>query len=383
MAHDPRVGMIGGSYGGQVQFAAAGIDPRVDAIVPIITWNDLSYSLAPNNTDIPDPARHGVSYDTPGSEKVGWTSLFFGVGHRRRHRVRRHRPHPRRRLPQLRRLRLPREGADGRPRLPDRGHHGLRAARRASTSYVDRIRIPTLRVQGENDTLFNLQEAVATYRALQAQGTETKMVWQSWGHSGSTPAPGELDMRHPEQSYEGQRVIAWFQRYLEDKAVDTGPELSFRDWVGYSGIATPAYGTSPSYPVGTTQRLLLSGAGDLVTSNAAVTAGSSTYANLAGEAPLSYSEVSALQGDPIPDGVTPPYDTPGSFASWTTRPLAAAVVSVGVPQLTVRVSSPVAEQPSGPVRPASCCCSRRSTTWRRTEARPWSTGSSPRPGSPT
>jgi ABC-2 type transport system ATP-binding protein len=56
MANDPRVGMIGGSYGGQVQFAVAGIDPRVDAIVPIITWNDLAYSLAPNNTDV----RHGV-----------------------------------------------------------------------------------------------------------------------------------------------------------------------------------------------------------------------------------------------------------------------------------------------------------------------------------
>jgi predicted acyl esterase len=344
MAHDPRVGMIGGSYGGQVQLAVAGIDPRVDAIVPIITWNDLSYSLAPNNTDIPDPARHGVSYDTPGSEKVGWTSLFFGVGIADG---------------------IQYAGTDptrdvGCPNFVDYACVAkaqmdalgyptaatMAFARHASvTSYVDRIRIPTLLVQGENDTLFNLQEAVATYRALQAQGTETKMIWQSWGHSGGTPAPGELDLRHPEQSYEGQRVIAWFQRYLEDQAVDTGPELSFfRDWVGYTGIATPAYGTAPAYPVGTTQRLLLSGAGDLVTSKAAVTAGSASYANLAGEAPLSYSEVSALQGDPIPNGVTPPYDTPGSFASWTTKPLAEPVVSVGVPQLTVRVSSPVAEQ---------------------------------------
>src|SRR3954452_3158127 len=48
---DPRVGMIGGSYGGQIQFAIAGIDRRLDAIVPQITWNDLSYSLGPNNTD--------------------------------------------------------------------------------------------------------------------------------------------------------------------------------------------------------------------------------------------------------------------------------------------------------------------------------------------
>jgi ABC-2 type transport system ATP-binding protein len=32
-AYDPRVGMIGGSYGGQVQFSAAAQDPRIDAIV--------------------------------------------------------------------------------------------------------------------------------------------------------------------------------------------------------------------------------------------------------------------------------------------------------------------------------------------------------------
>ncbi|MGH3506978.1 MAG: alpha/beta hydrolase family protein, partial [Nocardioidaceae bacterium] len=45
---DPRVGMIGGSYGGQVQFAVAMQDKRVDALMPIITWHDLAYSLAPN-----------------------------------------------------------------------------------------------------------------------------------------------------------------------------------------------------------------------------------------------------------------------------------------------------------------------------------------------
>src|SRR4051812_25677510 len=75
-ANDPRVGMIGGSYGGQVQFAVAGIDPRLDTIIPIITWNDLSYSLAPNNTS----AARGVTYSTPGTEKQQWTSLFFGLG---------------------------------------------------------------------------------------------------------------------------------------------------------------------------------------------------------------------------------------------------------------------------------------------------------------
>src|SRR6478752_3186544 len=36
--YDPRVGMIGGSYGGGIQFAVADDDPRLDTIVPLITW---------------------------------------------------------------------------------------------------------------------------------------------------------------------------------------------------------------------------------------------------------------------------------------------------------------------------------------------------------
>ena len=66
---DPRVGMIGGSYGGQAQFALAGLDHRVDALIPLITWNDLAYSLAPNNGGT-----------NPGVHKKEWTSLFFAEG---------------------------------------------------------------------------------------------------------------------------------------------------------------------------------------------------------------------------------------------------------------------------------------------------------------
>jgi predicted acyl esterase len=339
MANDPRVGMIGGSYGGQVQFAVAGIDPRVDAIVPIITWNDLAYSLAPNNTDTP----HGVTYATPGTEKLGWTSLFFGVGIADGIEFASTDP--------TRNVGCPNfvtAACVAKAQMDALGYptdDTLAFARHASlSSYVKNVRIPTLLMQGENDTLFNLQEAAATYQALQAQGTETKMIWQSWGHSGATPAPGELDMQHPDQSYEGQRVISWFERYLQDKPVDTGPEFSFfRDWVPYTGIATPAYGTSATYPASGSQPLYLSGSDQLVASKSSVVPGSAMYANAAGEAPLSYSEVSALQGDPIPNDVTAPYDTPGSFAAWSTAPLATSVVSVGVPKLTLHLSSPVAE----------------------------------------
>jgi ABC-2 type transport system ATP-binding protein len=345
-AHDPRVGMVGGSYGGQVQFAVAGIDPRVDTIVPIITWNDLSYSLAPNNTDF----ARGVTTRTPGTEKVGWTSLFFGVGIEDGVQYAAIDP--------SRDVGCPNfadQACTAKAEMDALGYPTADTtafARHASvTSYLSRIRIPTLLAQGENDTLFDLQEAVATYRGLRAQGTPVKMIWQSWGHSGGTPAPGELDMAHPGQSYEGQRVADWFAHYLKGSSVSTGPRFAyFRDWVPYTGIASPAYGTSSAYPVGSRQSLYLSGTDTLTPQLSAVRSGDATYANLAGETPTSYTEISALQGNPVPDDVTPPYDAPGTYAAWSTAPLASPVVSVGVPTLRLRLSSAVAEQTqtSGP-----------------------------------
>src|SRR5436305_3460666 len=58
--NDPRVGTWGGSYGGGFQFALASVDSRIDAMIPLITWNDLSYSLGPNND-----ARNVISTSSP------------------------------------------------------------------------------------------------------------------------------------------------------------------------------------------------------------------------------------------------------------------------------------------------------------------------------
>jgi ABC-2 type transport system ATP-binding protein len=328
---DPRVGMIGGSYGGQIQFAIAGIDPRVDTIIPIITWSDLSYSLAPNNTSFD----RGVTYATPGIEKYQWTSLFFGLGIADG---------------------LMGASADparntGCPNFDDRACGSkvqmdttgapndatLLFSRHASVeSFVDQIRIPTLLAQGQSDTLFNLQEAIATYRSLKAQGVPVKMMWESWGHSGGDAVQtGELDPKKPGTTYQTREFMQWFDHYLGD--AKPAPRLDFtyfRDWVKYTGDATAAYAQADSYPAASTQSLYLSGSDTLVGDRAQVAAGSAAFSTPAAGAPTSYTETSAV------DQTQPVTDAPGTFAEFTAQPLAADLDVVGVPTADFTVSAP-------------------------------------------
>ena len=354
--HDPRIGMLGGSYGGQIQFATAATDARVDTLVPLITWNDLRYSLAPNNTSL----TRGVTYanSNPGTEKIGWTGLFFGVGILDG--VQGAAIDPRRNIG------CPNfvlEACRAKATLDTLGYptsDTYRLTDRVSVShYADRVTVPTFLIQGENDTLFNLQEAVATYRSLKARGVPVTMAWQSWGHSGGTnghsgAAPGELDLtgQHIEDTYLGLRVKNWFDHHLRGSAVSTGPEFAyFRDWVGYTGSAAPAYASASSYPVGTRRTWYLSAADELVGSRAQVQPGSTSWSNPGLGAPASYSEVSGLEGQvSIPAGLSAPYDTPGTFGAWSTAPLASAVDVVGSPTLDVRFESPAVAltQTAGP-----------------------------------
>ena len=204
-----------------------------------------------------------------------------------------------------------------------------------------------LLMQGENDTLFNLNEAVATYKTLKAQGTPVKMVWQSWGHSGSTPAPGELNLGAPDPAtqYETARVLAWFDHYLKGSGVDTGPEFSyFRDWVNYTGIATPAYGTSATFPTGTTRTLYLSGGSLLARDAGDVTTGSQTLITPGAGLPTSINPLDVVGGY---TGSLPQADLPGTSASWTSGALTSSTDVVGSPKVTVRVQAPTAALTQG------------------------------------
>ncbi len=341
---DPKVGMIGGSYGGQIQFAVAGQDPRSDAIIPMITWNDLSYSLAPNNTDPVRDIGQGVTYATPGVAKKEWVDLFFGVGILSG--LQNTQTDPARNVgcPNFRDQACAAAAQLNTLGYPDEATLGL--ARHASVaSYVKKIKVPTLLVQGQHDTLFNLQEAVATYQALKAQGTETRMSWFSGGHSGANAA-GDLDLsRGVDGSHQGRRWISWMDRYVRgDSAASAGPRFEyFRDWVSYDTSAARAgtavdraYASSTSFTGSPTATLRLSGTGAL-TSGRTVLLGSSPFAVT--PAGTSYSETSGLEGSAVNLPVT---DAPGTFASYTSPALRQDAVLVGSPRLTVSIQAPVA-----------------------------------------
>ncbi|WP_443058656.1 CocE/NonD family hydrolase [Streptomyces sp. NBC_00400] len=340
---DPRVGMIGGSYGGAVQLATAAVDHRVDALVPLITWNDLSYSLDPDNAG----RTRGGGGPLPGAYKWQWTNGFFLIGEAQGL------LHPK--------LDPSRAGGAGclhfvaqaceTKRLLDSGSYPagrtravLAYARSVSpVSYLASVKAPTLLVQGQDDSLFNLNEATASYRTLAAQGTPVKMIWQAWGHSGGMrkPARGELDLAQGnlDTSYAGRRILAWFDRYLRHRtATATGPAFAYyRDWV----TGGSAYATSPVFPAGGSRRLYLSGDGTLVGRRGEVVRGSREYRNLRTATSHSESSPAGLLG--LPD--VAPYDARGTYLDWTSRPVSGRPVEVvGAPRVTLKVSSPQAER---------------------------------------
>ncbi|WP_368396498.1 CocE/NonD family hydrolase [Streptomyces sclerotialus] len=344
-ATDPRVGMIGGSYGGAIQMATAAVDDRVDALVPMITWNDLAYALDPNNADQPAGS---VSNDVPGVYKKQWTNGFFLIGEAQGLLN-----------PSLDPSRLGGAGclhfvakACETKRLLDSGRYPADRTKRmldyarsvSPVSYLKDVKAPTLLVQGQADSLFNLNEAAATYRTLKAQGTETKMIWQSWGHSGgmTDPASGELNLAEGnlETSYVGQRILAWFDRYLQHrKGIDTGPAFAYyRDWMP----AGQTYGTSAAFPAsGDSWKLYLSGDGKLVDDRAKVARGSREYRNRLLPTSHSESQLAGLLGLPDPA----PYDIRGTYLDWTSEPVEGGPVDVvGAPKATLEVVSPRTEK---------------------------------------
>jgi ABC-2 type transport system ATP-binding protein len=161
---DPVLGAIGGSYGGAYQLMGAIFDPRLDALVPEITWNDIVEALAPN-----------------GAIKSGWVDLFYASGNAQQSVVFADDFHA-----GFAYATAANEFPAGQlPGVPD-----LRSRMKESSpvSYPGALRIPTLLIQGMPDTLFPLNQAIANLRALEAFGVESALYTHLGGHMMATGA---------------------------------------------------------------------------------------------------------------------------------------------------------------------------------------------------
>ncbi|WP_345675880.1 alpha/beta fold hydrolase [Yinghuangia aomiensis] len=211
---DPRVGAAGASYGGALALLLAAYDPRVDAVAPQWTWNDLAASLLPNA---------GGTGGNDGVFKKMWAGVFFSAG-----------------------------AGGGLPGgTPEGGVPGGAAAggagaapsadaalcgrfapdvcavyeevartgkatpqavelmRRASPALVaDRLRVPTLLIQGQSDSLFPLSEADATAKAVTANGFPVEMAWTAGGHDGGPT----------QDAWVADKTASWLDRWVKSDA---------------------------------------------------------------------------------------------------------------------------------------------------------------------
>ncbi len=204
--NDPKIGMVGASYGGGIQLATAVIDHRIDAIVPTIAWNSLVDVLFP---------REAV--------RSGWATLLSSVLV-----LTLSRPNERILPAAFRGILFGTADPADIDLLNNRGYQDR----------LGQITTPTLLFQGTVDTLFTLDQADANAKALIAAGTMTKVVWYCGGHGAclSTRNDGKLVI---------DRTVAWLDHYVKGENVATGPQF---EWVDQNGD----WYSSDTYPVAAT-----------------------------------------------------------------------------------------------------------------------------------
>jgi ABC-2 type transport system ATP-binding protein len=201
--YDPRIGMVGASYGGGIQLATAAIDHRVDAIVPTIAWNSLVDVLFPRDavnsswgTLLPSVLLLTLAREHPRIFPVAVMGVLFGTA-------------------QPSDIEL----------VTDLGYQ----------DQIEDITAPTLLIQGTVDTLFTLDQADVVARQLIQAGTTTKVIWYCGGH-------GACLSGDPRGDVVLERTLDWLNRYVKnDTTSDVGPQF---EWVDQFG----AWHESDTYP---------------------------------------------------------------------------------------------------------------------------------------
>ncbi len=353
----PVVGTVGGSYGGGIQLPLAAADKRVRATIPGRTWNQLAYSLDPNNRVVPgDRSGFAHARNAQGVFKQEWTSLFFASGNAQpaqgnggcpEAKVAAGDPVELAGAPGCQGYYLPvchTNALIGSTGDADAASRRL-LARASGATFLRTVTAPTLLVQGQSDTLFNLNDATATYVGLRRLGVPTAMIWNSGGHGGYTSEPGECEaydgversVRQMDRCYLPRRQLGWMNHWLRGTRAGQGPGFSYyQDWRRYAGSGPndEQYGTAPRLAPNAGRTFYLAGSTGLVARKRFARAGRATFVSPAGGAPTAYTETSNFSGpDAQPSSsAVPPTEAEGQHVDFTSRRFRSAVNAVGIPR---------------------------------------------------
>ncbi|MDQ3905907.1 MAG: alpha/beta fold hydrolase [Actinomycetota bacterium] len=320
---DPRIGVIGASYGGALALLLAGTDRRIDALAPEITWNDLAQALFPNagsQTPVTSDTPAAGAFAPDGVFKRDWAGYFFGVA-----------ASPG----------ASGNGLCGRFRLEVCAAYVQAATaggptpeivamlhRSSPATVADNITAPTLLIQGEQDTLFGLDQADATARQLATARVPLKMIWYAGGHDGGAPSAALQE-----------EVGDWFDYYLRGLGVNpgTGFDYQVQALFGTRRGLPPRTVHAPAYPgLGSDpaqhQEVVLHGSPQQVVrppggSPAALSSLPGLNAALAGGA----ASAASAEGIAL--------DLPGQSATFLSDPLTDPVDITGAPRIRLRIAT--------------------------------------------
>ncbi|MEV7598737.1 alpha/beta fold hydrolase [Kitasatospora sp. NPDC089797] len=337
---DPRVGITGASYGGAIALLASAYDHRIDAVATQITWWNLADALFPQGVEGSGAAdgvfkklwagiffttgsagdlgpsggapRGGAGAGSSGSDAAGGGAAGGGGGA---------------------------AGAVGcgrfleslcqmYDRVATAGHADPEAValldRSSPSSVAAQLKVPTLVVQGQQDSLFPLDQGDQIAKAVAANGAPVAVDWFAGGHDGGTDTSARVD----------DRVTAWFDHYLRGRGNDTGPQFRVTrtggvDSTGFQAVLRGA--DADRYP----------GLGGTGTRSIDLAGGERTVANPPGGAPPGISTLPGIgalsQAASLGAGLS--LDFPGQNAAFESAPLDRSVHLTGQPTVSVRVTA--------------------------------------------
>jgi ABC-2 type transport system ATP-binding protein len=190
---DPKVGIVGASYGGAAALLSAAVDKRIDAAITDITWNNLNQALFPQSS---------ANLTEPGPFKKVWTGTFLSLAT----------------------LQNPTLGECGTlvqqwcAAYKNSVLNGRPTAKEIAllnsvspSSVLTQITAPTLISHGQSDSLFPLNESLKTFTALRKAKSDLplSLIWHGGGHDGGTN----------EDEFLRKQYLNWFDKYLNGEEI--------------------------------------------------------------------------------------------------------------------------------------------------------------------